>query len=58
VALFGLGFLILGLSAVPPMRVPWPVIAQPLFIHRFDLMLIGVGTIAVGIFCLAIAGLY
>jgi hypothetical protein len=43
---------------VPPTRVPWPAIAQPLFIHRFDLVLLGVGTVAVGIFCLAIAGLY
>jgi hypothetical protein len=57
-ALFGLGFLILAAAAVPPTRVPWPVVAQPLLFHRFDLLLLGIGTIAIGIFCLGIAGLY
>lgn len=55
VALFGLGLVMLGASAVPPARVPWPVIAEPLFVHRFDLALMGIGTIAIGLFCLNIA---
>ncbi|HEV2713189.1 MAG TPA: hypothetical protein VGU26_08840 [Gaiellaceae bacterium] len=45
----------LGASAVPPSRVPWPVVAEPLFFHRFDLALLGIGTIAIGLFCLNIA---
>jgi hypothetical protein len=54
IGLFGLGLVMLGASAVPPARVPWPVLAEPLFVHRFDLALLGFATIALGI-CLNIA---
>ena len=55
-AVFGglviLGFLLLGASAVPPARVPWPAVAEPLFAHRSDLAALGIGTIAVAFLCL------
>jgi hypothetical protein len=54
-ALCALGLLMLGLSAVPPRRVPWPVLAGPLFVHRGNLVAIGVGTIALALLCLNIA---
>jgi hypothetical protein len=49
------GLLLIGASAVPPARVPWPVLARPLFIHRSNLAAIGMGTIAVALICLNIA---
>jgi hypothetical protein len=45
----------LGLSAVPPRRIPWPVLAGPLFVHRGDLVAIGIGTVALALLCLNIA---
>lgn len=56
-ALSALGLLMLGLSAVPPRRVPWPVLAGPLFVHRANLALAGVGTIMVALLCLNIAAM-
>jgi hypothetical protein len=54
-ALCALGVLMLALSAVPPRRVPWPVLAGPLFVHRGDLVAIGIGTIVLALLCLNIA---
>jgi outer membrane biosynthesis protein TonB len=54
-ALCALGLLMLGVSAVPPRRVPWPVLAGPLFVHRGNLVAIGVGTFALALLCLNIA---
>lgn len=51
-ALMLVGMLMLAASAVPPRRVPWPVVAEPLFLHRTDLATLGVGTIAVAFLCL------
>ena len=51
------GLLMLALSAVPPRRVPWPVLAGPLFVHRGNLAAVGVGTIMVALLCLNIAAL-
>ncbi|HET9324386.1 MAG TPA: hypothetical protein VFO03_10950 [Gaiellaceae bacterium] len=53
--LVALGFLVLGVSAVPPRRVPWPVVAEPLIAHRSDLATFGIGTIALALLCLNIA---
>jgi hypothetical protein len=50
-----LGALLLGASAVPPRRVPWPVLAEPLFVHRSNLATLGIGTIALALLCLNIA---
>jgi hypothetical protein len=52
--LCALGLLMLGLSAVPPRRIPWPV-AGPLFVHRGNLVAMGIGTIALALLCLNIA---
>jgi hypothetical protein len=49
------GGLMLGLSAVPPRRIPWPVLAGPLFVHRGNLVAIGIGTITLALLCLNIA---
>jgi hypothetical protein len=58
VTLFALGgLLLLGASAVPPSRIPWPVISEPLYVHRSNLAMIGTGTIAIALICLSIAGL-
>jgi hypothetical protein len=54
-ALCALGLLMLGVSAVPPRRIPWPVLAGPLFVHHGNLVAIGVGTIALAFLCLNIA---
>lgn len=54
-ALCALGLLMLGVSAVPPRRVPWPVLAGPLFVHRGNLVAIGIGTITLALLCLNIA---
>lgn len=54
-ALCALGLLLLGVSAVPPRRVPWPVLAGPLFVHRGNLVAIGIGTFALALLCLNIA---
>ena len=54
-ALCALGLLMLGLSAVPPRRIPWPVLAGPLFVHRGNLVAIGIGTITLALLCLNIA---
>jgi hypothetical protein len=52
-----LGLLMLGLSALPPRRVPWPALAGSLFVHRGNIAMAGVGTIGVALFCLYIAAL-
>jgi hypothetical protein len=49
------GLLLIAASAVPPARVPWPVVARPLFDHRANLAAIGMGTIAVALICLNLA---
>ena len=49
------GLLLIVASAVPPARVPWPVLAGELFTHRSNLAAIGMGTIAVALICLNIA---
>jgi hypothetical protein len=49
------GLLLIGVSVVPPARVPWPVVARPLYEHRSNLALIGIGTIAIALICLNIA---
>jgi hypothetical protein len=49
------GLLLIGISVVPPARVPWPVVARPLYEHRSNLALIGIGTIAIALICLNIA---
>ena len=54
VPLFVLGFLLVGASAIPPGRVPWPAVAEPLYLHRFDLAAIGIGTVAIALLCLNI----
>ncbi|HEY9375501.1 MAG TPA: hypothetical protein VIQ02_00215, partial [Jiangellaceae bacterium] len=54
-ALSALGLLMLGVSAVPPRRVPWPVLAGPLFVHRWNLAAFGIGTIVLALLCLNIA---
>ncbi|HET7857445.1 MAG TPA: hypothetical protein VFL41_13390 [Gaiellaceae bacterium] len=46
-ALLILGALLVGASAVPPRRVPWPVVADPLVAHRSDLATLGIGVIAI-----------
>jgi hypothetical protein len=51
--LVGLGLLLLvGAFAVSTRRVPWPELAEPLYAHRVDLVVIGVGAIAVALVCL------
>jgi hypothetical protein len=54
-ALCAFGALMLAVSAVPPRRVPWPVLAGHLFEHRGDLVTVGIGTITVALLCLYIA---
>ena len=54
-ALFAVGLLLLGASAVPPQRVPWSAVAEPLFLHRADLMALGIGAIALAFLCLNLA---
>jgi hypothetical protein len=49
------GLLLIGVSVVPPARVPWPVVARPLYEHRSNLALLGIGTIAIALICLNIA---
>jgi hypothetical protein len=54
--LFALGgLLLLGASAVPPSRIPWQVISEPLYVHRSNLAAIGLGTIAIALACLNFA---
>jgi hypothetical protein len=52
--LVGLGLLLIGASVVSTRRVPWPALAEPLYAHRLDLAVIGVGAIAVALLCLNI----
>jgi hypothetical protein len=49
------GLLLVGASAVPPSRVPWLAISEPLSVHRSNLAAIGTGTIAIAVICLNIA---
>ena len=46
VPLLVIGLLLVGLTAVPPARIPWPVLAEPLYLHRPNLAAIGFGAIA------------
>lgn len=55
VPLFTLGLLLAAASAVSPARIPWPVLSRPLYLHRTDLAVIGIGTIALALLCLNIA---
>jgi hypothetical protein len=51
--LVGLGLLLLiGAFAVSTRRVAWPALAEPLYAHRVDLVVIGIGAIAVALVCL------
>jgi hypothetical protein len=50
--LVGVGLLLIGASVVSTRRVPWPALAEPLYAHRLDLAVIGVGAIAVALLCL------
>jgi hypothetical protein len=52
--LVGLGLLLIGASVASTRRVPWPALAEPLYAHRLDLAVIGVGAIAVALLCLNI----
>jgi hypothetical protein len=52
--LVGLGLLLIGASVVSTRRVPWPALAEPLYAHRLDLAVIGVGAIAIALLCLNI----
>ena len=52
VPLFLLGLLLIGLTAVPPARIPWPAIAEPLYLHRPNLAAIGFGAIALAFLAL------
>lgn len=49
------GLLFLAVSAVPPRRIPWPTVAAPLFLHRSNIAVIGIGAIAIALVCLNIA---
>jgi hypothetical protein len=51
---FGL-LLLVGAFVVSTRRVPWPALAEPLYAHRVDLVVIGVGAIAVALVCLNVA---
>lgn len=53
-----LGLLLLGASGVSPARIPWPGIAEPLYLHRSDIALLGIGAIAIALVCLNIAVLH
>jgi hypothetical protein len=55
--LFALGLFSLVAATVPPARVPWPVIAQSLSLHRLDLAMIGLGAMIFALFWLSIADL-
>ena len=52
VPLLLIGLLLVGLTAVPPTRIPWPVISQPLYLHRPNLAAIGFGAIALALLVL------
>ena len=52
VPLLVIGLLLVGLTAVPPARIPWPVLAEPLYLHRPNLAAIGFGAIALALLVL------
>jgi hypothetical protein len=52
IPLLVIGLLLVGLTAVPPTRIPWPVISQPLYLHRPNLAAIGFGAIALALLVL------
>jgi hypothetical protein len=54
-SLVALGLILLVSSAVPARRVPWTFISEPLFLHRSNLAVVGIGAIAVGLLLLNIA---
>jgi len=56
--LFALGLLFVSASAVPPGRVPWPAVSESLYLHRSDLTVLGIGTMALGLVCLNFAVLF
>jgi len=45
-------------SAVPPARIPWPVVSESLYGHRSDLAVVGLGSIALGLLCGNVAVLF
>src|SRR5215207_1732591 len=53
-ALFALGLLSLVAAAVPPARVPWPLIADSMSLHRSDVTMIGLGAIVIALVQIAI----
>jgi hypothetical protein len=57
ILLFTLGVLMAAASAVSPAWIPWPAISRPLYLHRTDLAVIGIGTIALALLCLNIVAL-
>ena len=52
VSLFVLGLALVSVSALPPARVPWPMVSESLYLHRSGLTVVGIGTIALGLLCL------
>jgi hypothetical protein len=52
---FALGLLLLCAAAVPPARVPWPAVAEALFLRRSDLILVGIGVLGLGVLVAALA---
>ena len=58
VLLFALGVLMAAASAVSPAWIPWPAISRPLYLHRTDLAVIGIGTIALALLCLNLVALF
>jgi hypothetical protein len=57
-SLFALGLLLVSASAVPPARMPWPALSESLYLHRSDLTVLGIGTMALGLVCLNFAVLF
>jgi hypothetical protein len=53
--LFTLGLLMVSASAVPPARVPWPAVAESLYLHRSDLTAVGIGTVILALLYLNVA---
>lgn len=50
--MIGLGLLLLGVTAVSPARIPWPMISEPLYRQHSNLAVIGLGTIALALLLL------
>ena len=55
VPLFGFGLLLLlGAAALTPQRVPVPKVAMPLYVHRSNLVVAGIGAITLALLWLNI----